>query len=119
MGVCKYFFVGFLTVFCMSPLSPSLAYMASPLRTSQTNAAICQRVHCTAKEADIQDGRPTSALLLEGTHISIVKTQQAPACGPRGNRKPWGTPCSPIGICNGKGVCCGRDDTGCLGPPPR
>jgi len=46
-------------------------------------------------------------------------SQQAPACGFKGHYKPWGSQCSPIGKCNGKGVCCPVDDTTCLGPPPR
>lgn len=46
------------------------------------------------------------------------KGAQAVACGWKGHYQPWGTPCGPIGKCNGRGACCGSDDSNCLGPPP-
>jgi len=52
--------------------------------------------------------------------FSVTLSQkQAPACGFKGHYRPWGWQCSPIGKCNGNGVCCPVDDATCLGPPPR
>jgi hypothetical protein len=90
--------------------------ISARLRPLEALAVVCQgtRPACLAQNPEAREERGGSSIKL-----AAIGTQQAPICGPKGHRKPWGFVCSPIGRCNGHGVCCPADDTACLGPPPR
>jgi hypothetical protein len=106
----RYVIVVFLALCYAGSPAPGLAQNA--LLISESRSAVCENA-----QSKCRDTQGVTRSHLEEYYI-LARARQAPSCGPRGKREPWGTPCGPIGLCNGKGVCCGRDDTSCLGPAP-
>jgi hypothetical protein len=77
--------ISFLGFLCVSLASLACAQDSGlVLRTSNTNAAICQ---------DARTKCATEGIKVGGDNI-IEAFIQAPECGPKNKRKPIGTPCS-------------------------